>query len=313
MTLPTLAAAGPLDRFGWLLRREWMQHHRGWLILAGIPMLLALLLVPFGTIQIDEVPPASLLASLALQAYVALVMVVAWSAVLFQAPGLARRDQQDRSIEFWLSLPTSHWQSVAATVLMHLLLMPLMVLLIAFACGQLVAMALVLRLAGVSGLGELGLLSWGGVSAVALLRLLSGMVISALWTAPLVLITMAASAWLKRWGIPALVALIGLGSLVEQQTWGTHRLWQVLTGWFTRGSEALLPLAWPDFKRAVFDQADVVGAYQQWLWKDIGRIFSELATPAFALALVVAALGFGLLVLRRSGTLGWPRGAQSAA
>ena len=313
MTPTPHPAPGPLDRFGWLLRREWMQHHRGWLVLAGIPALLALLVLPFGTIEVDEVPPAALLAAIGLLAYVALVMVLAWSAVLFQAPGLARRDQQDRSIEFWLSLPTGHGQSIGATVLMHLVLMPLLVMLIAFACGQLVAMGLVLRLTGLAGLGELSLLPWLTVSAVALLRLLSGMLLAALWTAPLVLMAMAASAWLKRWGLPALVAVVALGSLFEQQTWGTRRLWMVVSGWFGRGTEALLPFAWPDFKRAVFDQADPVAAFQQWLWKDTGRIFTELASPAFALALAVAALGFGLLVLRRSGALGWPRGAQSAA
>ncbi|MFS9605847.1 hypothetical protein, partial [Klebsiella pneumoniae] len=44
---------------------------------------------------------------------------------LFQLPGLARRDMQDRSIEFWLSLPGRSSESVAATVLAHGWLAPL--------------------------------------------------------------------------------------------------------------------------------------------------------------------------------------------
>ena len=56
----------------------------------------------------------------------AVVLGITVVALLIQTPGLARRDRQDRSIEFWLSLPTSHAASVAAPVLMHLVLVPLL-------------------------------------------------------------------------------------------------------------------------------------------------------------------------------------------
>ena len=41
-----------MSRFNTLLLREWMQHHRGWLVMMLAPPLLALLVVPFGTVEI---------------------------------------------------------------------------------------------------------------------------------------------------------------------------------------------------------------------------------------------------------------------
>jgi ABC-2 type transport system permease protein len=43
---------------------------------------------------------------------------------LFIALGSPRRDHGDRSIEFWLSLPSGHGESLAAPMLVHLLLVP---------------------------------------------------------------------------------------------------------------------------------------------------------------------------------------------
>jgi hypothetical protein len=39
-----------------------------------------------------------------------------------------------------------------------------------------------------------------------------------------------------------------------------------------------------------------------WIWKDTQLVLGDLASPLFAVALVVAAIGFGLVVLRRMKT-----------
>lgn len=303
---PAAPSSTPLDRFAWLLRREWMQHHRGWIVLALIPAALALVLLPWGTIDLDEIPPAQLLAALAAQVYVAGVMVLAWAAVWFQAPGLARRDQQDRSIEFWLSLPTGHAQSLAATVLMHLLLMPLLVFVIAFACGQVVSLLVLGRVLGLAAFAELDVAVWLAINAAAFVRLFVGVILCALWSAPLVLLAMAAAAWLKRWGVPALAAVIVVGGFLMERLGGSPVVWNTVSLWFKRAFEAMLPLAWPDFKPAVLEQEPVGRAVAEWLWNDNARVLADLADPAFAVGMLLAALGFGLLVLRRSGRLALP-------
>ena len=37
-----------------LMQREWLQHRTGWLMMAGIPLGLSLLLLSFGQIQIGQ-------------------------------------------------------------------------------------------------------------------------------------------------------------------------------------------------------------------------------------------------------------------
>ena len=114
-----------MSRFSTLLQREWMQHHRGWLVLMLAPPVVALiaLLLPFSSVEVGPLQPAELM-SMASIVVTLIVLGLAAISVLIQAPGLARRDRQDRSIEFWLSLPPSHAASIGATLLMHLLLVP---------------------------------------------------------------------------------------------------------------------------------------------------------------------------------------------
>lgn len=291
-----------LDRFTWLLRREWMQHHRGWVWLALVPLALAVALVPFSSIDFEgsPVPEAPMLAFLVVSFATYGVVGVVAATVLFQAAGMARRDQQDRSIEFWLSLPTSHAQSVLATLLMHLLLMPLMALLLAFAGAQLLALALVAKLAGVGALAQLADLSWFGYTLAALLRQLLGVGVAALWMSPVVLAAMAAASWLKGWGVPALVAAtVALAVLVKQYT-GSSVVRDILVSWFNETMVALMPLARGEAEvKAALDAGSGLDGFATWMLTDTAVMLRDLATPAFAVALLVAGIGFWLVVLRR--------------
>ena len=99
-----------------LLLREWMQHKRGWLIAAFAPPVLFLAMLPFGQVQGLPTEQLELVALVALVVSACVVYAICLLVALFQLPGLARRDAQDRSIEFWLSLPGRPSESVAATL-----------------------------------------------------------------------------------------------------------------------------------------------------------------------------------------------------
>lgn len=283
-----------MQTFKTLLKREWMQHRLGWLLLGGVPFAIMVPLMSFGTVEFGDHAPAPGMAALIVAiGYVFLLLVLAAGAVAIQAPGLARRDWQDRSIEFWLSLPASHTEAVGATVLMHLLVMPLLLLALAAAGSPVAALIGELR---VHGAGALTQLPWGGVSAAfaaGIARLALGTVLAVLWLSPLLLGAMAASAWLKRWGVPALAAVLGIGGLILEKGYGQRIVYDVVGGLFTHAAAAVAPQNIDD--ELTLTLADVPGR----LGLDALAAVRDLADPLFAGGLVVAAACFGLLVLRR--------------
>jgi len=289
-----------MTKFKTLLLREWMQHHRGWFILALAPLVIAVLTIPFGSVQLDGPENSQMFGILGVGAYTIGVLVLGWLSVMIQTPGLARRDQQDRSIEFWVSLPTAHWQNVAATVLMHLLLMPLLVLCLAFVGGQLVAPLLVVKVFGWAGLRELPMGLWLMDSALGFLRLLLGVVVSALWLSPMLLAAMAAAAWLKRWGVPLLAAVVGIGGGLLAKLYGITLVYDVVDGWFMRALAALIPGSQGDQGlQQAHDRTQLLQNFPSWLLHDTSLVLQDLASPWLLGALVVSAGCFGLLVLRR--------------
>jgi ABC-2 type transport system permease protein len=302
-----------MSQFLTLMRREWMQHRTGWLFVMLAPTVLVLLLgMADGGLQINinhnelqwpplRQTPALIQTGLLLLSVTAATLALALLALGFQLPGLARRDQQDRSIEFWCSLPVSHAKSVAAMLVAQTLLLPWLSIVVGLA-GGLAAAAVAINLT----LGPLAWLSqpWGllGVSIAALLlRLTFGLLLAAAWLSPLILLTLAASAWLKRWGVPVVVALSLCGTLLLDR-----RLAQPLVGpAFSRMSdEALRALLQVDSLRqlqvhSVDQVAVLLRDLPMLLIRDLVPLLERAATPAFLLALAGGALGFALLVLRR--------------
>lgn len=203
-----MTALSPSARFLTLLRREWLQHKAGWLVIVAVPPLIGLLLLLVGQVTIDiddedrtfvfdRVPALALAAATMLGSGV-LTFLLAWAATLIVAPTVVRRDVQDRSIEFWLSLPTGHAASVTAPLLAHLVLFPLAALLVGMAVGIPLSLAVVARFIG---LAEWLTLPWDSLAAVWLavtLRMALALVLATLWLSPLILLVEAASAWLKR-------------------------------------------------------------------------------------------------------------------
>jgi hypothetical protein len=291
-----------MQTFKTLLLREWMQHRFGWLLLGSIPLAIMVPLLTFGTVEMGDKAPTPLMVALTFAAgYTFFLMVLIGGSVAFQAPGLARRDRQDRSIEFWLSLPNSHSGSIGATLLMNLWLLPLMALGLAVAGGVVSALIAVLRVHGLDGLTEM---PWGTLLPMWLMsagRTALGMVLGTLWLGPFVIGAMAASAWLKRWGVAAMVAVLGLGGVILAKVY--HQTWliDVLSDQFEHAGWAFMPTLQGahDFDNDL-GPLDSVASFGHWMLQDTGLAIGDLFTPRFAATLLVIAGCFGLMVLRRA-------------
>ncbi len=292
-----------MSRFNTLLLREWMQHHRGWLVLMLAPPLLILLLVPFGSVEIGPGElgplPAVGLMLMTMAAVPALVLGITTVALLFQTSGLARRDQQDRSIEFWLSLPASHSASIGATVVMHFVLVPLVAVVVGALLSQAIGFALVWKAFGPAAAFAL---PWGALvaaGAAGLVRALFGVVLACAWLMPLLLLTMAASAWLKRWGAPILALVLGIGHKLLATLYGVTLIGDTLHGLLVNARRAMvhdMPPRSPRFDATLAWLADV----PRWFADDGLAALRDLGQPLFLFALLASAACFGLLVLRRS-------------
>ncbi|MDC8786995.1 hypothetical protein [Roseateles koreensis] len=290
-------------RFQTLLLREWLQHKRGWLITLLLPLSLFVALLPVGQVQglPTEFPLgiALLIMGVTCLGVFAIVEFVA----LFQLPGLARRDQQDRSIEFWLSLPASHSESIGATLLAHALLLPLVALLVGAAAAPLMAAAVLFKQGGATLVSAV---PWSSALTIGLLILLRtglGLLMMSLWIAPVMLALMAASAWLKRWGMPALAIGVGMLGLLLSQGYNNPIVWQLLDAQQEGAKNALLinpeELA-QRLHEAMAQADDGIPHILTWLAQDAWLEIQHLACAQFIGGLVLAAACFGLLVLKRS-------------
>ena len=297
-----------MKTFKTLLQREWLQHQRGWLVMLGLPVVLAVLAATFGQMQLGDdaadIPGPLSFAMITVLAMVGLCLLVTWGTALLMSPGLARRDTQDRSIEFWLSLPTTHVQSVSATLLMHLLVLPWAAIGVGLASGLLISPIIVSKGFGMSAWLGLPWADLLGAAAALWLRLSVGLVLATLWLSPLILGTMAASAWLKRWGVPAVASALIIGTVALSKLYGFTVLRDALAyitgqasgafiGDWPAGSLQGLQIQHPDEFGAALPQA------AHWLMQDAGQALWAAATPGFLAALAVGAAAFGALILRR--------------
>jgi ABC-2 type transport system permease protein len=285
-----------MQTFKTLLKREWMQHRFGWLLLGGIPFAIMVPLMSFGTIQFGDgsPPPPGMVTLIVAMGYIFFLLVLAGGAVAIQAPGLARRDWQDRSVEFWLSLPVGHTQAVGATVLMHLVAMPLLLLGLAAAGSPIAGLIAEAR---VNGIGSLAQVPWGTVVTVfvaGIARLALGLVLAALWLSPLLLGAMAASAWLKRWGVPALAAVLGLGGLILAKGYDQPIVLDVIGAIIRNAGRAVAPMIFDD------KAAPALASLPGMLGRDALGALGDLGQPLFAGGVVVAVACFALLVWRRT-------------
>lgn len=296
-----------------LMQREWLQHRNGWLLMAGIPLGLSLLLLSFGQIQVGQEAEAagaawpSLLAAASIGITMAVMFLIAAFSSLVIVSNLARRDHADRSVEFWLSVPVSHSASFAAPLVVHLLLVPAAALVVGMLGGYAISFVVVSRV--------LDTAAWFGLpwsvivpaSFSMLLRLLAGLPLAMLWLSPLILLVVLLTAWFRRWGWVILTVGIGLGSLILEKIFGQPWLMRINGELLKAAAHALID----------GDQGGMVvsGSSQSlqalrllpaWAVEDFGAALHALATPLFPGALLFAAGCFFLLVQWRQ------RGAGAA-
>ena len=284
-----------MQTFKTLMLREWMQHRMGWLLLGSVPFVIMVPLMIFGQVHFGDTPPPPGFVALAIAfGYIFFLLALGAAVVAIQAPGMVRRDRQDRSIEFWLSLPASHSVSVGATVLMHLLAMPLLLLGLAAVGSPVAALIGEMRIHGAGALGQLPWAATVMVFVAGVARLALGIVLAMLWLSPLLLAMMVASAWLKRWGVPVLGAVIGFGGLILKEVYHQPFVFDVVDSLFGHACEALLPQNIdPSGDAPSMKLAQMVGA-------DALRALGDLAQPSFLAGLLVAAGCFAVLVWHRS-------------
>lgn len=298
-----------MHKFTSLMQREWLQHRRGWALLAGIPIVLALLLTAFGQIQFDAETLETvgsffptLLAFIGIVGSTAVVAGLAWISSFIIISGLGRRDMGDRSLEFWLSLPVSHSRSLAAPLLVHLVIVPAVALVVGMLAGYVLSLVLVSRLVGP---GAWFGLPWGqliGGSLVVALRLLAGLPLATMWLAPLILTVVLMTAWFGRWGWVILTVGLGLGGLLLKLVFGQPLLSEVTTDLLRHAGHAFVSAQGPSAEANNAAEAmAMMGQLPAWALQDVGRAVRDLASPLLLGGLLFAGGCFALLVKWREG------------
>jgi len=299
-------------RFKTLLQREWMQHRWGWLLVMFAPLAVTLVTLPFGGVQFGPnegihaeisavmLGKASQLMALVWGLSTMVVLALSLLAMSFQVSGLARRDVQDRSLEFWMSLPGSHSEHLGATLLAHCLLVPLAALFAGALSGLVIAAGVTVKVLGFASLAEV---QWGGVVQLllpGLVRLVAGLPLFLLWLLPALLVLMVASAWLKRWGVPA----VALGTVLLANlpaTRGPVRAW--LEGHAQGASQAFFFGNPAQVKAAVGSSLRVEHMDLAQIWQLVGEDLlnqlGHLASAQFLSGAAVAVGCFALLVYKR--------------
>jgi hypothetical protein len=294
-----------MESFKTLMLREWLQHRLGWTLLAGIPLVLTLLMAIFGSIAIDEDGGAvedrmaTVVTLIATAAGGGLLLMVMTLTSLLLMSNLARRDHGDRANEFWHSLPIPHLQALTAPLLVHLLLVPLAGLVLGLAGGWLISAVVVMRL---EGLGAWLTQPWGAVLAAVgalTLRLAAGVPLAMLWLAPLLLLVVLAQAWLRRWGLVAVLAGGGVAATVLEQGFDQPLLRQFVVELLSGAGRSLSFNIQGDVQSAQdFDFA--LSQAPAWALAEVVTVVQALASPWFAAGLALAvALFVALLDWRR--------------
>jgi ABC-2 type transport system permease protein len=288
-----------------LMQREWLQHRFAWALLALVPLALSLVVFGIATIELDDdmnaMAPqdlALLLASLTVVISVGVMLLLFGVTSLFNAIGSPRRDHGDRSIEFWLSLPSGHAESLIAPMLVHLLLVPLA----AVAAGLLAAVPMSMVVVGrVVGLEAWFALPWGTIAAAAGsmgLRLAAGLPLAMVWLLPLLLAAMLANAFFRRWGLPLLVVAVALVSIGMDRVFGQPLLVQAIG---MLASHAATSLAGASGGGGITvdgagEARNALAVLPRWALHDFAAAVQDLMQPALVGAFAASAVLFAALL-----------------
>lgn len=287
-----------------LLQREWLQHRFGWSLALLLPLAVALLVAGIAHIDVDvdgglprpeQLPLIVALASVLGSTLVLFIIGALTSLVIVS--GLARRDHADRSIEFWLSLPTGHAASLGAPLVAHLLLMPAAAAVLGWVGGQLLTLTVFGRGLGLAAWAALPWPELAAATLAFLARLLGGLPLALLWVAPIVMILVLLGAWFRRWGWVVLIVSFGLLSLVQQLTSGERWLTQITVEILRRAGLSLFGAGGASLRvERDADAAQMLAGMPALALHDFGAALQALASPLLAGGLVLAAACFWSLV-----------------
>jgi ABC-2 type transport system permease protein len=284
-----------LMRFKTLLLREWLQNRWTWAVVVSALPLLMLVTMPFGDVSLPDKTPVQLVAGVVIALSGMVAVLAAWGTVLFMAPGLARRDSQDRSIEFWLSLPSTHREHVGAQYVSHALMFPLGALVAGVGFGLVLMPIILIKWQGMAALAAVNwpaLVAWlGTVAALVVFSL----VLAALWLSPLVMVLMATSAWVKRLALP----LLALGATALANLPATAPVFRGAMVSYGKTVGVLLDGPVRVFASGAAGALQEMELRPQTAQSFVQQALTDLATPQFALAMAVALLAAYVLVLRR--------------
>ena len=289
-----------------LMQREWLQHRFGWSLMFLIPLALGVALASFGQFNIspeklERLGPTlpQLVASVTVVSTLSTMLLVGWVASVIIVSGLPRRDHGDRSVEFWLSLPSTHSESLAAPLVVHLLLVPAAAVLAGLAGGWLISLLAVGRISGLGAWFSLPLGPLFAGTASMALRFLAGLPLATLWLLPLMLTVMLMTALFRRWGWVILAVGFGLGSQLMERLFGQPMLSELIKNLFIGAGRSMV--ASPNGFNVGPEQniAQTVGEMPAFFLHDFGLALKNLGSPLLLGGLVFSAGCFALLVLWR--------------
>lgn len=292
-----------------LMQREWLQYRRVWAWMLLLPLAVVLALSTFAQVHFEsdefnaaamQLPP--MIAVAALVGAVWAMFWLTWLSSLFLVGGLARRDHGDRSVEFWLSLPTGHAESLGVPLLVHMVLVPAAAVLVGLLSGAVISIPMVIRTAGLDAWLAL---PWPTLITAALtlvVRMWAGLLMASLWLSPLIMALVLLGAWFRIWGVVVLIAGLALSGFVSRALWG--EAWPLI--WANELSDrARLSFFNVETARlALGDFSDVPGFLAQvphWALADVAASARLLMSPLLPAALLIAAGCFWLLVRWRRG------------
>ncbi len=292
--------------FKTLLLREWLQYKWVWCGLVLTCLVLMGLAVSVSTMNEVDLPTPEPIMLIVAAITMGVVMTVVILAAGWQLMLVPRRDQQDRSIEYWASLPGSHAASLAAPIVAHGVLMPIGALLASLAVGGPLGVWMAVRELGPEALQQMQwaplVQAWLWISA----RLVVGMLLAALWLAPIMLFLMAAAAWLRIWGAVLVVVLLQiftrLYDITVLKSWMFDQLVGVRQAFVASSTGSTIhfsdenPFTMEQFYDALF-------RIPRWAPADMLEALRHTANLQFVSGLVLAGFCFWLLVLQRKRSL----------
>jgi ABC-2 type transport system permease protein len=215
-----------MNRYTWLIKREFWENRAIWLVPAIIGLVLTLAAL-FGRVDLDEMPSPDrtrMVSGFVLFAFGFTFFAVMNIYASWYLLDCLHSDRKDRSILFWKSLPISDTETVLAKLFTGVVAIPIVYFIAADVSTLLTAFIVSVRAHSTLGVALWQPDLWLQLQALWLYLIVT----TAIWYLPFVGYLMMISAWANRavvlW---SLLPPLGL-CLLERWFFGTSRIWTLL-------------------------------------------------------------------------------------